>query len=101
MCLIILGVRNYQIVEKSDKDSNDIQLVEIGPRFVLIPIRIFDGSLGGPTLYQNSSYTSPNEERASLKRSKGLTTYNLQYYQSDIYRLIYMQLIQGPICISS
>ena len=24
-------------------------------------IRIFDGSFGGPTLYENPSYTSPNE----------------------------------------
>ena len=28
-------------------------LVEIGPRFVLTPIRLFSGSFGGPTLYAN------------------------------------------------
>ena len=32
-----------------------------GPRFVLNPIKIFQGSFGGPTLYANSSYVSPNE----------------------------------------
>jgi ribosome biogenesis protein BRX1 len=32
-----------------------------GPRFVLNPIRIFKGSFGGPTLYQNPKYVSPNE----------------------------------------
>ena len=32
-----------------------------GPRFVLNLIRIFDGSFGGPTLYENTHYTNPNE----------------------------------------
>lgn len=38
---------------------------------VLVPIRIFSGSLGGATLYQNPSFVSPNEERAELKKNKG------------------------------
>lgn len=67
-----IGVRNYQIVDKSEAGKEkETQLIEIGPRFVLIPIRIFLGSLGGPTLYQNTSYTSPNDERAQQKRAKG------------------------------
>ena len=67
-----IWVRTYQIIEKSEKlDGKDTQLVEIGPRFVLIPIRMFSGSLGGATLYQNSAFISPNDERASLKRKKG------------------------------
>lgn len=32
-----------------------------GPRFVLNPIRMFSGSFGGPTLYQNPTFVSPNE----------------------------------------
>lgn len=28
---------------------------------MLNPIRIFEGSFGGPTLYQNPQYVSPNE----------------------------------------
>ncbi|KAK6179100.1 hypothetical protein SNE40_011533 [Patella caerulea] len=55
--------RNYQILEE------DASLAEIGPRFVLNPIRIFEGSFGGPTLYINPSYTSPNEHRRILRRS--------------------------------
>ena len=47
--------RNYQIL------SEDGSLAEIGPRFVLNPIRIFSGIFGGATLYQNPSYISPNE----------------------------------------
>lgn len=28
-------------------------LIEIGPRFVLTPIRIFEGAFGGATVYSN------------------------------------------------
>lgn len=72
-CLFLsAGVRNFQIVDKSERKSDgDMSLVEIGPRFVLIPIRVFSGSLGGATLYQNPAFVSPNEERSSLKRRKG------------------------------
>lgn len=48
-----------------------MNLVEIGPRMVLIPIRIFSGSLGGATLYQNPAFVTPNEERSSMKKNKG------------------------------
>jgi ribosome biogenesis protein BRX1 len=41
--------------------------MEIGPRFVLNPIRMFAGSFGGPTLWQNVSYISPNEARRLIK----------------------------------
>ena len=67
-----IWVRNYQIVDKSDReDGKSTHLVEIGPRLVLVPIRIFSGSLGGPTLYQNSSFISPNAERSAMKKRKG------------------------------
>lgn len=46
-------------------------LVEIGPRFVLNPIRIFRGSFGGQTLYQNPEFVSPNEIRAMEYKRKG------------------------------
>ena len=46
-------------------------LVEIGPRFVLDPIRIFRGSFGGQTLYRNPNYNSPNESRAMARKAKG------------------------------
>lgn len=34
--------------------------MEIGPRFVLNLIKIFQGSFGGPTLYENPGFKSPN-----------------------------------------
>ncbi|XP_067883095.1 ribosome biogenesis protein BRX1 homolog [Heterodontus francisci] len=53
--------RNYQIIEE------DGALVEIGPRFVLNLIKIFQGSFGGPTLYENPTYRSPNMQRRILR----------------------------------
>lgn len=36
---------------------------QVGPRFCLNPIKIFGGSFGGPTLYENPLYISPNQVR--------------------------------------
>lgn len=41
-------------------DKDDISLVEIGPRFCLSVIRIFEGSFGGPTVFENPEFISPN-----------------------------------------
>ncbi|KAL5021634.1 hypothetical protein ScPMuIL_000789 [Solemya velum] len=54
--------RNYQILEE------DGSLAEIGPRFVLNPIRMFEGSFIGSTLYQNPHYVSPNLYRRMLRK---------------------------------
>ena len=48
-------------------------LVEIGPRFVLNPIRIFRGSFGGQSLFQNPEFISPNEIRAMEYKRKGMS----------------------------
>ncbi len=69
-----IWVRNYQIIDKADEQKvkdEKAALVEIGPRFVLVPIRVFSGSLGGATLYENQAYVSPNEIRAATKGNKG------------------------------
>ena len=34
-----------------------------GPRFVLQLIKVFEGSFGGPTLYENPQYITPNAVR--------------------------------------
>jgi ribosome biogenesis protein BRX1 len=66
-----IWVRNYQIVDRADAGKKDEKvLVEIGPRFALVPIRVFNGCFSGATLYENSAYVSPNEERAAMKMSK-------------------------------
>ncbi|KAK6463699.1 RNA-binding protein required for biogenesis of the ribosomal 60S subunit [Scheffersomyces coipomensis] len=76
-----IWVRNYQINESKDvkeaEDNNDdknvqnedeLNLVECGPRFVLTLITILEGSFGGPKVYENKQYVSPNFVRAQLKQ---------------------------------
>lgn len=62
MCFAIcdnrVWVRNYQVVAESGA------LAEVGPEFTLEPIKIFAGSFGGPTLYENPNFVHPNEVRA-------------------------------------
>lgn len=64
-----IWVRNYQIGEELNS------LAEVGPRFVLNPIKIFDGCFGGAVLYENPKYIAPvvnrrlAKERASVKYS--------------------------------
>lgn len=55
--------RNFQIL------SEDGGLVEVGPRFVMNPVKIFDGSFGGNTLWENSDYVSPAKHRQMLKKA--------------------------------
>lgn len=87
--------RNYQIVESDPgatamaqveeaqdggkkkkaggaKDvSRQPKLVEIGPRMVLSPIRVFEGSFGGATVFENPEYISPNAIRHMIRKQKG------------------------------
>merc|ERR1711988_1013446 len=43
-------------------------LAEIGPRMVLNPIKVFDGSFCGQTLWENADYVTPCAKRSMLKR---------------------------------
>jgi ribosome biogenesis protein BRX1 len=58
--------RNYQILNElsqkfcNDDDVSKLQLVEIGPRFSMTIVRIFDGAYGGRTLFSNPFYVSPS-----------------------------------------
>ncbi|XP_011866935.1 PREDICTED: ribosome biogenesis protein BRX1 homolog [Vollenhovia emeryi] len=54
--------RNFQIL------TEDGALTEIGPRFVLNPVKIFGGSFGSDTLWDNPHYISPAKFRQSLKK---------------------------------
>jgi RNA-binding protein required for 60S ribosomal subunit biogenesis len=55
--------RNFEIAG----NNNDISLVEIGPRFVVTPIKILNGVTSGDTLYKNGQYLPVKTE--NLKRS--------------------------------
>lgn len=69
-----IWIRNYQInetldtKEKEDLNVDELNLVEIGPRFVLTLITILEGSFGGPKIYENKEYVSPNFVRSQLKQ---------------------------------
>ncbi|MDI1489142.1 MAG: Ribosome biogenesis protein brx1 [Ramalina farinacea] len=52
------------------RDQTELSLVEIGPRFVLTPIVILEGSFGGPVVYENKEFVSPNQVRRDLRMSK-------------------------------
>lgn len=72
--------RNFQVREKAPETAEDkhalrasgedteLELVEIGPRFVLTLITILEGSFGGPVVYENKEYVSPNVVRAQKKQ---------------------------------
>ena len=47
-----------------------LNLVEIGPRFVLTPIVILESSFGGPVIYENKEFVSPNQIRRDVRLSK-------------------------------
>jgi ribosome biogenesis protein BRX1 len=47
-----------------------MSLVEIGPRLVLNPVRVFSGSFGGRTLHMNSNFVPPSMLRRMLKAQK-------------------------------
>nr|CAI5866177.1 unnamed protein product [Callosobruchus analis] len=53
--------RNYQIL------SEDGALAEVGPRFVLNPVKIFSGSFGGVALWENPTYMSPSKYRHQIR----------------------------------
>lgn len=73
-------VRVYQISETEASksagdqtklhDGTNLSLIEIGPRFVLTPIVMLEGSFGGPVIYENKEFVSPNQVRADVRRQK-------------------------------
>ncbi|KAL9090160.1 MAG: hypothetical protein Q9165_005440 [Trypethelium subeluteriae] len=56
--------------KKARKGDTHIQLVEIGPRFVLTPIVVLESSFGGPVIYENKEFVSPNQIRSELRKAR-------------------------------
>jgi ribosome biogenesis protein BRX1 len=54
---------------KAGSNDTDIELVEIGPRFVMTPIIIQEGAFGGPIIWESKEFISPNQVRADLRRT--------------------------------
>jgi len=66
--------RHYEVAPHSPDDLNDPEkqhLTEIGPRFVLDPIRILSGAFQGECIYENAGYMSPTALRIQAKAVLG------------------------------
>ncbi|KAH3666369.1 hypothetical protein OGAPHI_003548 [Ogataea philodendri] len=88
-----IWVRNYQISEveaaelnSGTTDEESIRLVEIGPRFVLTPVTILEGSFCGPKLYENKEFVSPNTAR-SLRKLEAATKAAARQNQSKKHKI--------------
>lgn len=55
---------------KPVRGETKLSLTEIGPRFVLTPIVILESSFGGPVIYENKEFVSPNQIRSELRLGK-------------------------------
>lgn len=63
--------RNFQVADEINEQTKklDKTLVEIGPRFIMDPIRILAGGFSGAVLWDNPEYLTPSAER-SLKKEE-------------------------------
>ena len=72
------GLHSESAIDKEDNSGTartketDVSLIEIGPRFVLTPIVILESSFGGPVLYENKEFVSPNQVRAEMRRARAV-----------------------------
>ena len=64
-----IWMRHYQV---ATAPSGALVLTEIGPRLVLTPIKVFAGSFGGATLFENPHYMTPSVQRRALKMAAEL-----------------------------
>ena len=64
-----VAVTSTKASKKPSRDTK-ISLVEIGPRLVLTPIVILESSFGGPVIYENKEFVSPNQIRSDLRLRK-------------------------------
>lgn len=68
-----IWIRVYEIREAESKqadggkDGPDLSLVEVGPRFVLTPIVVLEGSFSGPVLFENKEFVSANQLRSEAR----------------------------------
>ncbi|KAI9774846.1 MAG: Ribosome biogenesis protein brx1 [Geoglossum simile] len=56
--------------ESTNPNEHTLSLTEIGPRFVMTPTIVQESSFGGPIIYQNKEFVSPNVVRAEIRLRK-------------------------------
>ena len=72
--------------KKAEKGDTKISLIEIGPRFVLTPIVVLEGSFGGPVIYENKEFISPNQVRREIRLGKA-GRYNRRNEQGEDFKV--------------
>jgi ribosome biogenesis protein BRX1 len=90
-----IWVRHYQIVDAALDDkqvdkNTESAVVEIGPRLVLTPIKVFGGAFAGATLWENEGYISPNEIRRAMKKRANLKALGKSSQQAKRQRHVAM-----------
>lgn len=63
-------IRVYEIREDEASPGNGTKLLEVGPRMVLNPITVLEGSFGGPVIYSNKEFVSGNQVRRERLQEK-------------------------------
>ncbi|XP_045585344.1 ribosome biogenesis protein BRX1 homolog [Procambarus clarkii] len=81
--------RNYEIL------GMDGKLSEIGPRFVLDPIKLFDSSFGGVTLWENPAYINPNMIRREKHKAAGYKYINKKQQKEGFKKRTPIQPFRG------
>lgn len=92
-----IWIRIYEIREGNkdnveekvlDETNSGVKLVEVGPRMVLTPIVILEGSFGGPVIFENKMYVSPNLVRREARLRKSSRYAQRTYDRTDRNRKI-------------
>lgn len=95
--------RNFQIIEKDpvegkSTEDKDMSLIEIGPRFVMTMIRLFEGSFGGATVFENPEFVTPNAVRSAIaaKRADKYLSRVTQQKERD-FKLAHERAPEDPL----
>lgn len=81
-------VRNYQITEGAvgEESVEGLALTEIGPRFILHPVRVLEASFSGRTLWQNPHYVPASVIRSNIRMQLAARSKQRNIDQETSYR---------------
>ena len=94
----------YQVLQSglfaiSRVDESVSFLFCVGPRFVLQLIKVFEGSFGGPTLYENPHYITPNAVSSYIRNRLVVCISGDEAVYEDMARGRVSQL-QSSLCVA-
>jgi len=59
-------------IKLSKNAEDNMSMNEIGPRFVLTPVKIFEGSFGGAVVWENKDWVTPQAKLQNAKLAKAI-----------------------------